>query len=681
MPEGGYAAGRIVGRELELDELRAGLVRARSGDTTLIILAGEAGIGKTTLAGALVAEARSSGALVAVAAAEGIYAPPLWAWTRVVSALAEATLVELPAVLRALCDGTDARPAEPTQRFAVFDAVARVIHAASAQCPVVVVVDDLHLADVASVELLGFVTRALPADRLLLVATVRTPEGLERGDVRKLLGDARSASSLVIRPLPEDALVQLVEEVTAGPLTPDDRTRVVELSGGNPLFATELARFAATVPSDSRPPMSELPRTGAVVQERVLHLAEPTRQCLKAAAIWGQSFTADRAAQLLRMRTAQVRAALAPAVAAGLLVTTAAGGMAFVHDVVRQAMLEAIEDEVRAEWHLAAAALLLAEGTGQPAGAARHLVEAGTAEARTTAVALLEDAARHACAVGAYDSAEMLLSEALRTAPADLAADRRADVLLALADVRFRLGDRVRGSEAAVEAAALARGVRDARRLAHAAVVQRQHDYVEPGRTDAGLVSLLEEALKSVGDTDPGLRATLLAYLSIELSFSGASQRQRRELAEEAVRTAAESGDDAAELAGLRALAWLLGPGELDLADTVSARRLALALRSRDRTLEVHARAKQAAVHLARGEADRFDAQAHAVQVLAEATRQPLHEWVAGSLRVSALLRGGLLQEGRRLADATFERAMQHGLPNHLYAWVTQPLRGCAAGG
>ena len=185
----------FVGRRAERAELGAALDRALGGQGQLVLVAGEAGIGKTRIAEELCAEARSREALgwPGGAAARGAGAPAYWPWRQALRAYAAGRppdevaaelgpdVAELAQLLPELAHVEGARrPAtelDPEMaRFRLFDAMTACLRSAAAARGLVVVLDDLHWADRASLLLLGFVAGELADTRLLVVGTYRDVE-------------------------------------------------------------------------------------------------------------------------------------------------------------------------------------------------------------------------------------------------------------------------------------------------------------------------------------------------------------------------------------------------------------------------------------------------------------------------------------------------------------------------
>ena len=257
---------RFVGRADELAELVALLDAALDGRSGFAVLAGEPGIGKTRLAEELAALAGARAVPVlwgGCTAAEG--APAYWPWRRVLrswlavvgphrAATAMAGFGEVARLAPEL-------PGEPVEsdRFALFDAVARFLVAVAEEAGLVLVLDDVQWADADSLALLAHVTREVTRGRLLVVATVRPAE-------RDL-----ALGGLVIELFGWDDVE--VGAALGGVPDPDFVAAVARRSGGNPFFVGELVRAgpaALRVPSAVRD----------VVRARIRRLPEPCRALL-----------------------------------------------------------------------------------------------------------------------------------------------------------------------------------------------------------------------------------------------------------------------------------------------------------------------------------------------------------------------------------------------------------------
>jgi DNA-binding SARP family transcriptional activator len=249
--------GVFVGRDVELDRLREALTDARAGRGRLVLVGGQPGIGKTSIAWELAAQAQAVGVGVLwgrVWEADG--APPFWPWLQILRAWAQtctperlgqvvasdaAVIAQLVPEIAGRLPGLATPPGlEPAQaRFRLFDAVSRVLKRVASARPLVVVVDDLHRADVPSLRLLQFLACELADAHLLVLATFRDA----RGDLGEVvvgmlaeLGRQPVTRRIRLEGLSSDQVSRLVERTTGRQVSPVLAAKLHTRTGGNPLF-------------------------------------------------------------------------------------------------------------------------------------------------------------------------------------------------------------------------------------------------------------------------------------------------------------------------------------------------------------------------------------------------------------------------------------------------------------
>ncbi|HET7049319.1 MAG TPA: AAA family ATPase, partial [Solirubrobacteraceae bacterium] len=363
---------RLVGREAELETLGGVVTDVRAGASRVVVMLGEAGIGKTALLGEAIAVGNQGGCLVLAGRAaeherEVPYGLIVDALDDHVASVGAARLraagPELAGVLPSARDpGSPAprRPSQPVDRFAHHRAVRSLLELLARERPLLLCLDDLHWADEGSVELLLHVLRRPPNAPHALLLCCRPSETADR-----LLDAARQADGLLeltLTPLPDAAARQLL------PPEVDQRTgdMLVSEARGNPLFLRELGRAAQSG--------RELTATllGAVRRE-VAALPPATRSLLEGAAVAGDPFEADVAA---------AAADIAPADALNLLdrlhesdlVRPGVGPRQFTfrHPLVRRAIYESAPPGFRVAAHERVSVVLTAAGAA-PAARAHHV--------------------------------------------------------------------------------------------------------------------------------------------------------------------------------------------------------------------------------------------------------------------------------------------------------------------
>jgi DNA-binding SARP family transcriptional activator len=460
--------GGFVGREGEVADLTAAWAGAVGGRPSMVLVAGEAGIGKTRLVQVVATLAGRTGGLVVQArcyeaerslflqpVAEAVRAAALAvAPERVAAAAGEGagTLAELvPELRRLLGLGAYERAPAELERRRSFEAVTAFVRGLAAQRPLLLVIDDLQLAGASTVELLHFLLRRLAGDPVLVLATVRAEEGAEA-----LAALADVSRVLELGPLPAAAVAELARRFgvadLAGPV--QERTR------GHTLFAVESLRAAA----EGGGGQAAVPATlRDAVLGRVRRAGPEVETLLRAAVVAGNVVDLEVVAALLDQAVEATAALAERALAARLLVEDDTGsGYELVNDLVREVLYQTSPRPTRVARHRRLAGLL----ADRPEAAAGHAAAAGDWAA--AAAAWMAAASR---AAGSYANrdAQGLLDQAVAAAgragdPSLEAAARldRGRVLVALGDYRAAFADQrwslelaTAGGDDRLEAAAL----------------------------------------------------------------------------------------------------------------------------------------------------------------------------------------------------------------------------------
>ncbi|HEX7132287.1 MAG TPA: AAA family ATPase, partial [Iamia sp.] len=416
----------LVGRDQPAAVLDAEVARTLTSHGGLALVAGEAGIGKSSLVAGAVDAARSGGALVAVGTCwdrEG--APGHWPWVQIVRALGRLAPADAWAAARAeaggeldvLVGGDGAGlGGSSAGEFGLHDAVTTLLVALAREQPLVVVVEDLHWADEASVRLLEFVARHSWYERLLLVGTYRDVE-VETGDhplepwMAALVTKATTIALTGLDRAQVGALVQRTTGRTAPDEVVDDLHR---RTGGNPFFVEQTARLWLSRGAVDVVP----PGVRDVVEHRLALLAPETRDALATTALLGHAVTGPVLAAALGVDEARVDAVVGEAVGAGLLDPTDTG-VAFVHDLVRETLAAGLEEADARHRHATLVDRLDGTGLVGAGDLAHHAHHAGAEVDLDRRVALLQAAARRAVARMATDEALVHLHRALAAIPDD----------------------------------------------------------------------------------------------------------------------------------------------------------------------------------------------------------------------------------------------------------------------
>ena len=509
------------GRDALVHEMDAAIQAALHGEASLVLLVGEAGIGKTRLAdeGGRRAAARGFGVAWGRCWEAG-EAPAGWPWSEALGRLyadAPGLAASLPglhrAALRALVPELEApaivarSPEE--ERLRLASAILAWLEAASEVKPWWIVLDDLHAADPLTLFLLRGVGRALHRAGVVLACTWRDAEVA----ADPALSTALSELSRRALHVPVPRLDRAATERLLARLLPDAAPETVEAlwqsTLGQPLFVHEMARLvqlrgpgalsAGNIPVGVR----------EAVRLRMERSPEPTRRLLEAAALIGPSFELGLIAEVEGVSEAEALRRARDAERLGILERSATGRR-FSHPLIRRAFDEPIDPERRLMLHRNIAAALDARPDSPAALRARHWRAAGPEHGRKATDAALA-ASEAALNRFAWEEAVGVV-EATREALGGR--DRELDARLLIQEglVRVRLGRLVEGRALCQRAADHARALGDPALLAAAALAYGG-DIVE-AEVNSTLIALLREAHRALTPEEPALRARVLARLA-----------------------------------------------------------------------------------------------------------------------------------------------------------------------
>jgi AAA ATPase domain len=511
----------IIGRDHPAGLLRDEVARAADSHGGLVLVTGEAGIGKTTLVGQAADEARRRGALVLGGACwDSDNAPGYWPWVQVVRGLLRAATPEERAAAEAaggsglgvLLGGTPAgtpdpasqRGPDPAEAFRVFDADTSALVAVAQLRPVVVVLDDLHWADPASLRLLEFAAQHTWFERLLLVGTYRDVEvePAEHPLAPLLLQLVAKATTVTLTGLGRDEVGALMARTAGREPDPELVAEVHRRTGGNPFFVEQTARLWFADGSVT----AVAPGVRDAVRRRLALLPERVVELLGAAAVLGQEFDAQVLAACTAVPAAQLGRLVDRAVGARLVVAAGPGRFAFAHDLVRETLAGALGPAERRRRHASVVRAVDQDpALGErllPADLARHAYLAGAEVGRRRTVELLEAAAREADARLATEEATGHLRRALEVVD-DLG--RRARIALKLGRELFFSGGREEAREHFQEAATLALRLDDPELLARVALTVDRHPTAGDATAPPAGQLLREAHRRLVGGTDGAL--------------------------------------------------------------------------------------------------------------------------------------------------------------------------------
>lgn len=545
----------FAGRTGPLRRLAAALDDAALGMLRVVLVSGEAGMGKTSLVARAVLDARARNARLAWGTCwDTRSAPAFWPWTQalreVLGSVRPAELADderrrlarlLPELGHPGDPGSDAD--DETARVRLFDAVASLLE--SAPGPHLVVLDDLQWADPSSLLLLDYVARPHRPARLLLVGAYRHDE-LDPEAARLLGRLAARTEGIRLEGLSLEEVRWLTQAVAGERVAMRWADDIHRRTGGHPLFTRELVHLVTDAPAAAPVPVA----VREAILARLGRLSPGSARLMGIAAVAGNELAVDVCADACGLSAPEVEALAEEAVGAGVLVVDPQGRVRFVHDLFRETTEASLTVAERAGIHgRLGAALVRRSERGAPVvpgEVARHLAAAVTTEGS-------EPALRWALAAAAADSGRLAFAEAA----AHLSRARRAigdagvpvsdealvDALVAEAGALGRAGEPDEARRLLAEARRRARRKDDAIRLGQVALAV-QHLGARFAMPRDSTVAVLDEARSALLGADERMLAQVTASLARELAHSVPRQRARAgPLSEEALAIARGLGD------------------------------------------------------------------------------------------------------------------------------------------
>ena len=688
------AAGLVVGRDGPVELLEGAWERALRGEHRMVVISGDPGIGKTTVAAELALRLHAAGALVlygrwdeealapyqAIREALGTYAvaSPKPLLRADLASHAEDLARLLPdlgarigGVRAALVDDPDA------ERRRLFDAVTHWFGAIARRHPVLLVLDDLQWAERSSLLLLRHALDAPPDAPVLVVVTLRDGDVEGMGPLHTLglfeAGD--DVERLELSGLAPSAIERLVAQALGRPVD-DEEARIArwlaDETAGNPLFVQEILRGldAADPVGSIRTLRDRLPeRLHDVVRWRLDRLDPEVGDALAAASFIGEEFGLDVLAATLDRRAVDVRRHLDDAVRAGLVRDTAQERLAFAHAVVRRTLQEELPAVRTAGLHRRIADVL-AERPGDGSSVpeiAHHYLNAADAHLAAREPALLASDAAATAALAtrwgraaadqarretAFEGAVWFLGRVIdvhdRAGEDEVLA---CELRLELAEAHDRAGEFTARDRRHLEAAELARALDRTDLFTRAALGYG-------GRLPAAVPpnpmarSLLEEALTRLAHSDSRHRALVLARLAHVLTLTSPHAERQAE-SDEAVAMARRL-DAPVVLASVlvsRSLA-LDGPDDVDEQLELGAEVMAIGRQTGDPDLVLQgARARVQALFVI-GRHTEAQILARELTALAHEVRHPEHLRIASMWATMWAVIEGRFDEAQARADA-----------------------------
>jgi tetratricopeptide (TPR) repeat protein len=695
----------VVGRESEMTTIADAIKRvAAGGGREVLLLSGEAGLGKTTLVAEAARLAFANGACVLFGHCEEDLATPYQlfgeALGHYVTFAPEEALVahvgahgsELSRLVPALASRIPDLPASKatdtdTERFLLFAAVVGLLTAASHHQPVVVVFDDLQWADKASLLLLAHLASADAAMRVLILGTYRDSELANASALMDALAALRRherVSRIEMVGLDDTGVVALME-AGAGHRLDDAAVGLAHAisreTDGNPFFVSEVLRNLVEtgaigqnaeghwVAQDSLDTSALPDSVREVIGARVLRLGKEAGRVLSVASVIGRDFDLDLLARATKTDEDDLLDLLEAASIAALVREPGdtSGRYAFAHALIGHTLYEDMGHNRRARAHRQVAEAL-EDLCGDRPGArvselARHWVAAQPIDLEK-AVAYSRQAGDAALAALAPADALRHYAQALDLYPQLSHPDPAIglDLAIGLGTARRQTGDPAFRATL-LDASRRAADLNDTERLVAAALANDRGFVTSGGNIDADKVAVLEMALDRLPAEDPH-RALVLATLCAELSY-GSPLERRQGLADEAIAIANARGDDAVMVRVLNHLYFpLIVPSMLEESLVRTADALVRAERVGDPVLLLWAAGWRSVVAICAGDLDESDRCLDLMGALAEDLHQPTFSWSYKIWCVGRSLIAGDTDQAEQLANEALQIGTDGGEPD-----------------
>ena len=579
---GASSSATFVGRAVEHARLHDAAKAALAGERRVVLVGGEPGIGKTSLAAQFGRQMFDEGFVVLYGHCDeglGILYQPwnealthlvLNAPRRLLNAHINVRGVELARLVPELAEQTSLAVAPSadaeSERSLLFGAVVDLLARVSAVAPVVIVLDDLHWADRSTIELLQHVVAADRVLRVLVIGTFRDSEialGHPLADALAALRREQGVERMPLRGLADDELLALLETNAGHELTEQGlalRDALTAETEGNPFFVGEILRHLAETHALYRDESgwwvtsADLRAEGLpvsvreVIGHRVARLGEDTRRVLALAAVIGREFDVDLLSRIVDISDATLADLCDRAVDAAILTEgEVAGRFAFTHALFEHTLYEGLSATRRARAHRAVAESLedlCGDDPGERIGElAYHWARATRPQDATKAIMYAQRAGDRALEQLAPDEALRWYGDALELLERSPLSDdrRRAALLTGLGTAQRERGDAAH-RRTLLDAAQVADRTDDVHSLVRSALANNRGWNSVYGGVDGERVAVLRRALERVGHDNSPERARLLALLALETYYS-VPLEERVALAKEAVATARETGD------------------------------------------------------------------------------------------------------------------------------------------
>ncbi len=704
----------VVGREAELQVIADAYKRVDGGGgRELLLISGEAGLGKTTLAAEVARVTFDNGACVLFGHCEEDLATPYQLFAEALGHyITHATEEQLrthvdaygselsrlvPALAGRIPDLPGSKATDiDTERYLLFAAAVGLLAMVSQHQPVVLVLDDLQWADKGSLLLLRHLTAAEQRVRILILATYRDSELAHADSLRDTLGVLRrnsGVSRVELAGLDDRAVVSFLE--AAAGQTLDDAGvslahAVYRETDGNPFFVSEVLRHLSEigaiyqntagrwVAEDSLQAIALPDSVREVIGGRVARLGKEAERVLSLAAVIGRDFDLEVLARATTASEDELLDILDAAAAVALVgeLSDTPGRFAFTHALIQHTLYQDLGPTRRTRAHRRVAEAL-EDLCGHRPGArvgelARHWVAAIQPIDLTKAIYYSRQAGDAALAALApadalryYDQAFDLYSQSADPDPV-----LELDLLIGIGTAKRQTGDPT-FRETLLRASCQAVDLADTERLVAAALANDRGTLSTAGAIDLEKVEILETALDRLS-IDHADRALVLAALCSELTI-GSPLDRRQALAEEALAIAERDGDDAIVVRVLNHVQLPLAvPHLLELSLARSADALSRAERVGDPVLLCAAASGRRFIAACAGNIDEMDRCLEIKRPLVEQLDQPFLNWVHTLQRATRALIAGDSEQAEQLASEALQIGTDGGQPDAFIVFGAQ---------
>jgi DNA-binding winged helix-turn-helix (wHTH) protein/tetratricopeptide (TPR) repeat protein len=692
---------RIVG---DLEQALNGLERGFGG---LILLSGEPGIGKSRTAEEISRRARRKDIRVILGRCPELHgAPVYWPWTQVLRGLLEmdacgsigadrASVIAdfLPELLPFVIGRQEMQFAprldSEAAQFRFRNYIATTLIEMSEDQPILITLDDIHRADLPSLQLLEYLAAELSNTRVCVIATCRDVVIEKDAARRAVIGRLLRAGSrnIHLEPLSREESAELVSLYDVAKRAPDAPGRVAsgsfdefvdaesELdaihsrSGGNPFFIKELVRFGSppcSMRADSTAASRSIsPQAGLLdsIQQHLTILDKETRDLLNIAAACGRESEPRILALAAGLDVETVLSQIDDAVAARVLEFRGSGSgderTQFVHTLISETLYAALPAERRLQLHAQIADALVELYPVSPdrlSAIAYHEYRAAPLGRKLRAAIACEEAAREACRCLAHDDEARLYAEAGELMRGYAGEEERlARVLACLGEARFRLGDHSGSIVHFLEAMGLADSI--GHRVLYGRATLGFAGHEEPDIADFERIATLEYAISKLGDPDR-LNVILRARLALAKYFVEPHERAV-ELAWEAVELgrAFEEPDTLAYALSCAHRVIRRNVGQLHKQVRIARELRSAGERSRAPVFKISALSAGLGDSLQLGDGREFQHDLQRLEGESVKFKQPYGHWMAGIFRVVDRHLAGHFDE----AEAEAKRALEIG--------------------